>query len=142
MIPAARKAWAGTKVVVSTGRYVLADLDPAGFDPFDVPKGPGFSAVIREPDTVSVIAEESVWKSQERRARAVHGPLRLVTLEAELSPELAGYIAPAAARLAEAGIPIVPVCGATRDHLLVRDGDVARAAAILEDIVRECGRPA
>lgn len=142
MIPAARKAWAGTKVVVSAAPYVLADLDPAEFDAFEVPKGPGFSAIIREPGTLSVILEESAWTSKERRARAVHGPLRLVSLEAELPPDLAGYLAPAAARLAEAGIPIVPVCGANRDHLLVRERDVARAAAILEDLVRECGRPA
>jgi hypothetical protein len=142
MIPAARKAWAGTKVVVSTGRYVLAELDPKGFDPATVPMGHGFSAILREADTLSLIVEESAWKSMERRARAVHGPMRVVTLEGELPPDLAGYLAPAALRLAEAGIPIVPVCGATRDHLLVRDGDVDKAVALIESLVRECGRPA
>ncbi|HEY3225889.1 MAG TPA: amino acid-binding protein [Planctomycetota bacterium] len=142
MNPAARKAWAGTKVVVSTERYVLVELAPGALDRSPVGINGGFSAIIHEADTVSLIVKESAWKSKERRARAVHGPLRLVTLEAELEPELAGYLSPAAVRLADAGIPIVPICGATRDHLLVRDVDVDRAAAMLEGLARDCGRPA
>jgi hypothetical protein len=140
MNPAAKQAWARTKIVVAPGRYVLAELAPESLGRAAARVGSAFSAIIVEAGAVSLIVEESAWDAEKLPARAIQRGYRVVTLEAEVAPDLSGYLAPAAARLAEAGIPIIPVCGAPRDHLLVRDQDLDRARKILEDLVRECSK--
>jgi len=138
MNPAAKEAWAATKVVVWPERYVLAELGLEALDPASARPGAGFSAMIAEADAVSLVLEEKAWNDLELAARAVHRGYRVVTLDVRVGPDVAGYLAPAAARLADAGIPIIPVCGAPRDHLLIRDQDLDRAGKILVDLVKEC----
>jgi hypothetical protein len=49
-----------------------------------------------------------------------------------------GYFAPAAARLAEAGISIVPQCAYLKDHVLIQDEKISHAIEILEGLIAEC----
>lgn len=140
MNPAAARAWAATKIVVWPERYVLAELGLEARGLASSQSGRGFSALIVEADAASLILAEEAWDARKIQARAVHRGYRVVTLEAEVGLDVAGYLAPAAARLAEAGIPIIPVCGAPRDHLLIRDQDLDRARKILEDLVMESNK--
>jgi len=138
MNSAAKQAWAGTKVTVWPERYILAELGLEALGQAAGRVARGFSALIVEADAVSLVLEEAAWDAQNLPARAVHRGYRVVTLDAKIGLDLAGYLAPAAARLAEAGIAIIPVCGAPRDHLLIRNQDLDRARKILEDLAREC----
>ena len=62
----------------------------------------------------------------------------MLTFDVTLPLDLVGFLAPAALRLAEAGVSIVPQCGFRTDHLLVRAGDLETARRVLEAFVREC----
>jgi len=55
-----------------------------------------------------------------------------------MAPDVVGYLAPAAARLATAGIPIIPQCAFRTDHLLVRESDLDAAVRILGDLIAAC----
>jgi hypothetical protein len=134
-----RKAWQATRVRVWPERYVLVGL------PSDrlvvaaalvAMKGSTFAAMVAEDREISLTLEETVWRRSGLAAlgHEAAGPYRVITLEAELELELCGYLAPAAARLAEAGVPLVPQCGNRTDHLLVREGDLPAARAVLEGL--------
>ncbi len=51
--------------------------------------------------------------------------------------DLVGFLAPAAARLAEASIPIIPQCGSHTDHLLVPEGRLEDAVRVIEGLIAE-----
>ncbi|HSB60485.1 MAG TPA: ACT domain-containing protein, partial [Vicinamibacteria bacterium] len=100
-----------------------------------------FAALLLERDEASLTVADSVWaRSPLRpRARAEAGPWRVLTFDLDLDLDVVGYLAPAAARLAEAGVSIVPHCGFLKDHLLVREADLERARAALEGWIAACG---
>ena len=84
---------------------------------------------------------DAVWATSplRARARAVAGPYRVLTFDLDLELDVVGYLAPAAERLATAGVSIVPQCGFLKDHLLVREGDLEQAREVLERWIAECG---
>jgi hypothetical protein len=101
-----------------------------------------FFALVVERDEISLALPEERWRTSplRARARAESGPLAVMTFDVDLDLEVTGYLAPAAARLAEARIPIVPECGYAKDHLLVPESDRDRALGILQQLVRDCRR--
>ena len=68
------------------------------------------------------------------------GPYRAITLDVNIDLGVVGYLAPAAVRLAEAGVSIVPQCAYSKDHLLVREADLEAARAVLEALIAERAR--
>jgi hypothetical protein len=100
-----------------------------------------FAALVVERDEASLTVEQTLWEgcSTFLRHRAVAGPFRAITLDVNADLGTSGYFAPAAERLAEAGIPIIPQGAYLKDHVLVRAADADRAVEILEKLVRECG---
>jgi hypothetical protein len=137
-----RRLWAATRLHVWPDRYVLVSFPVEAIREAAelVSAGPGFGALVRERDEVSVTVEEAAWtKSSLRgRARASTGPLRAVTFDIDLPLSVCGYLAPAAERLGKAGISIVPQCGFLKDHLLVGERDLAKALLVLEDWIADC----
>jgi hypothetical protein len=99
-----------------------------------------FAALVLERDEVSLTVEEEAWRAASLRAqaRAEAGPYRAITLDVDIDLGVVGYLAPAAARLAEAGVSIVPQCAYRKDHLLVREGELAEAVRVLEDFIAAC----
>lgn len=97
-----------------------------------------FVALVLERDEVSLTVPQALWLGSGLgdRARAVAGPFRVITLDLDLELDVCGYLAPAAERLAEAGIPIVPQCAFRKDHLLVPAARLEAARAALEALVR------
>jgi len=138
-----KSLWARTRIEPWPGDYMLVSLPHESLIEAlsMVSSAAGhFSAVVVERDEVSLTVEEGLWKA---RASAVphhsaDGPYRAVTLRLNVDLGVSGYFAPAADRLADAGISIVPQCAFMKDHVLIRAEDADRAVGIMEDLVREC----
>ncbi len=92
------------------------------------------------PHEVSLVCREVEWDQVGRglRARAVQRGYRMITLDVELDPDVVGYLRVVTERLAQAGVSVSVVSTFHRDHLLVREQDVARAQTALEVLVQEC----
>jgi hypothetical protein len=138
-----KKLWAGTEIRLWPETYVLVSLPHkslAGALTAISSAAGHFSAVVVEKDEVSLTVEEGCWG---RNAAAVpfskaDGPYRVVTLQLNVDLGVTGYLAPAAVRLAEAGISIVLQCAFLKDHLLIRAADAERAVNVLGQLAREC----
>lgn len=56
---------------------------------------------------------------------------RLLTFEAELDFSVVGFLAAVSGMLADAGIPIMAISAFSRDHILVKQDDLAKTLGIL-----------
>ncbi len=65
------------------------------------------------------------------------GNFRLLTFDIELDFSVVGFLAEVARILAEAGISIIALSSFSRDHLLVKQEDLAKALKVLGDYVEE-----
>jgi hypothetical protein len=92
-----------------------------------------FMQLIVEPDTLTLLLPQSDWRSLRPafpRAR-VQQPFRVISFDLDLPDDLVGFLAHASRALADAGVPILAICGYTKDHILVREEHLARALAAL-----------
>ncbi len=98
-----------------------------------------FVALVVERDEISLTLCERVWQqfATPLHSRSIAGPYRVITLALNLDLSLTGYLLPAAARLAEAGISIVPQCAFLKDHLLIKEEDATRAMSVLRRLIAE-----
>jgi hypothetical protein len=137
----ARAVWARTKLRVWPERYVLASLPIAELAEAAALAGQatGFCTLVLERDEVSLTVAEDAWQASALRGRCLAEafPYRAITLDVNIDLAVVGYLAPAAARLAEAGVSIVPQCAYLKDHLLVREADLAAARDVLEALIAE-----
>jgi uncharacterized protein len=137
----AREAWARTRVHVWPGDYLLASLPcdrmaEAAALAAEAPAGT-FAALVRERDEVALTLPDALRGRLQALGARADGPYRVLTFDVTLALDLVGFLAPAAARLAEAGVSIVPQCGFRTDHLLVRAEDLEAARRVLDAFVRE-----
>jgi hypothetical protein len=65
------------------------------------------------------------------------GNFRLLTFDVELDFTVVGFLAEIARILAEAGISIVALSAFSRDHLLIKQTDLAKALKVLGEHVEE-----
>lgn len=142
-----RALWARTRLRVWPEDYALVSLPPdalADAAAFVASRSGCFAALVLERDEVSLTVPEDLWRMSALRPRALResGPFRAITFDLDLDLTVCGYLAPAAARLAEAGISIVPQCAFSKDHLLVHARDLDRAVATLEAWVGFCRKDA
>jgi uncharacterized protein len=140
----ARDAWARTSVHAWPGAYLLASVPlarraEAAALAASAPAG-SFVALVSEREEIALTLPESSRAGLDALGARVDGPYRVLTFDVTLPLDLVGFLAPAAVRLAEAGVSIVPQCGFRTDHLLVRAGDLERAQRVLGALVRECAR--
>ena len=139
---AARALWARTTIRLWPESYRLVSLPVDRWTDalLSMSAAGGFAAVVRERDEISLTVEEDAWSRNPLQSVAlnVSGRYRAITLDLQIELTVVGYLAPAAMRLAAAGISIVPQCAYERDHLLVLEDDAARAVEILQAYVEEC----
>jgi hypothetical protein len=141
-----RELWAATRIVVWPERYWLVALPPSAA-PYAAEWFGGiagsFGGIVAERDELSLTLPENLWLGSPLRARArsAAGPFRAITLDLELPLGVTGYLAPVAERLASAGVSIVPQCGYSRDHVLVREEQLETALATIRALVEEAGGP-
>jgi hypothetical protein len=141
---AARELWARTRLRVWPEAYRLVSLPPSALPQaaaLVARAGGSFVALVLERDEVSLTLPETLWQASALRgvARGDAGPYRAITFDLDLDLSVSGYLAPAAARLGEAGVSIVPQCAFLKDHLLVRETHLARAVEVLEALIAESG---
>jgi uncharacterized protein len=92
-----------------------------------------FMQLITEPDVLTLLLPQSDWwvlKPAFPHAR-VQAPFRVISFDLELPNDLVGFLAVASRALAEAGVPILAICGYSKDHILVREEHLERALAAL-----------
>jgi hypothetical protein len=139
-----REIWGRTRLHVWPERYVLVSVplarlaDAAAL----VARSAGFAALVAERDEVSVTVAGASWAGSglDGSARS-RGALRAITLDIDIDLDVCGYLAPAATLLAEAGVPIVPQCAFSKDHILVPEEKLELAVRVLEDWIRACALP-
>lgn len=138
-----RRLWARTRLFVWAEPTVLVSLPVAELEAaarLVATLNGAFSALVVERDEVSLTVPAAAWRTTPLCTRALResGPLRAVTLDLDLELSVVGYLAPAAARLAAAGVSIVPQCAFLKDHLLVAARDLDTTVATLESWIAEC----
>jgi uncharacterized protein len=92
-----------------------------------------FIQLITEPDLLTLLLPQSDWRSLRPafpHAR-VQQPFRVISFELDLPNDLVGFLAVASRALADAGVPILAICGYTKDHILVREEHLERTLAAL-----------
>ena len=118
--------FAGDRVAAFAGRASVRDAET-------------FVAFVTEGDECSLTVSEaafSAWRLKNRATEVVRG-LRAITVLATMPPNLEGFIAPLAERLALARIPIIPQCGFRTDHLLVPENRLEDALLIIETLIAD-----
>ena len=138
----ARQAWAETVLKIWPNVYwnLSFDLEDRAFAAGLLADCEGrFACLVQDHRELSLTVEETLWRRHEAagRHRGALGPLRAVTFDIPLEIEVVGYLAPAAQRLAEAGVSIIPQCAFSMDHLLVLDKDLETARQVLEALIEE-----
>jgi hypothetical protein len=86
---------------------------------------------------VTLVLEEPDWRaiSPAFPHARVERPYRLISFEADLPPDLVGFMALTSGALARAGVPLLALCGFHRDHLLVRESDLERAEGAIRALI-------
>jgi uncharacterized protein len=120
-------------------RFVLAGLDPSErlvVARVLVGVAAPFMQLIVEPDILTLVLPEADWRSLRPafpNAR-VQAPCRVISFDLDLPDDLVGFLAVASRALAAAGVPILAICGYTKDHILVREQHLDQALAALESL--------
>lgn len=92
----------------------------------------GASVVITPGEVTLVLPWRRVADVEQRFSAArIEGPFRMLTLDEELPWNVVGFFARVAGALADAGIVIGALSSFSRDHVLVKEADAAKASEVL-----------
>jgi uncharacterized protein len=97
-----------------------------------------FWQLIVEPDMVTLVLAEGEWRVISHafpHARVERG-YRAISFDLDLPSGLVGFMAAASGAMAAAGVPLLAVCGYTKDHLLVREQHLDAALEAIAALVR------
>ncbi|MFC4001124.1 ACT domain-containing protein [Prauserella oleivorans] len=114
---------------VRPGEYAVSRLDAAAAVPQTLldGAGDGLVSVTRTGSELSVVCPVALAPDGAR----VEGGWRLLTVRGPLAFTLTGIIAALSSELASAGVALFSLSTFDTDHLLVKDGDLARAVDAL-----------
>jgi uncharacterized protein len=96
-----------------------------------------------EPDMLTLIVAEADWRILSPafpRAR-VERPLRVISFDVDLPADLKGFLAAITGALATAGVPLLAICGYTKDHVLVREEHLDAAMQAVAALVSAHRQP-
>lgn len=146
LLPRSREVWSTARIKVWPDALILAtfprfagDRVAAFAGRVGVREASAFVAFLTEGDECTLTAPEaafSAWRLRTHATESVKG-LRAITIEASMPVDLVGFFAPAAERLAQAQIPIIPQCGFRTDHILVPESRLDDAVRILEGLIAD-----
>ena len=93
-----------------------------------------FAQLIAEPDLLTLALPEREWQALAAGfpQAQTEAPFRVISFDLDLPADLVGFLAAVGAALAEAQVPILAICGYTKDHLMVRERHLPAALAALE----------
>jgi hypothetical protein len=133
-----------TKVEVLPGEFVLVGLRHTDWsrlleNPELSPRPDSVFMLLRDAHEVTLLLEEGDWQTMRHAARdaRTEGPFRLVTLDIELQWNVVGYLARVTEILAAAGLSVGALSAFSRDHLLVKQDDLAALLRALGPHVEE-----
>ena len=106
------------------------ELSPRGSAPF---------MLLRDDHEVTLLLDETDWRTMRHGARdaRIEGGFRLLTLDIELEWNVVGFLARVTQLLAAAGISCGALSAFSRDHLLIKQDDLAATLRILGPHVAE-----
>jgi len=138
----ARALWAKTTLRVWPESYRLVSLPRTALPEaaaLVASAGAAFSCLVLERDEVSLTLADEAWAKSPHRSLALReaGPFKVITFDLDLDLAVTGYLAPAAEALAAAGVPIVPQCAFSKDHLLVPLDHLAATVRTLTALVAD-----
>ena len=127
-----------SKVEVAPAIYVLVAIRPADWarlleNPELSPNTDAPFMIFRDAREVALLLEEDDWKRIHHAVRdaRVERDFRLLTFEVELAWNVVGFLARVTELLAEAGISAGVLSSFSRDHLLIKQQDLANALRAL-----------
>ena len=103
--------------------------------------GQPFCALIVDRDEVTLmIPDDAVVDFAKRlREHELGETYRLITVDAELAPDLIGFMAVLSQALADAHVGVFPYAAYTRDHIMVPELQLTLALEALEQLKAEYG---
>jgi hypothetical protein len=133
-----------TRIEVAPATYFLIGLSHEEWtrlleNPELSPRANAPFMLLRDPFEVTLLLDEDDWRTMRHAARdaRIEGGFRLLTLNIELAWHVVGYLARVTEILAEAGISCGALSAFSRDHLLVKQDDLAAALRTLGPHVAE-----
>ena len=135
---------AGSRALVDPATYSLVSLTHDQFsslisDPARSPSGRSPYLIFSDKFEVTLVLEQADLDRVREGSEAVRvmSGYRLLTFDAELPPDLVGFLARVSGILADAGVPVIALSAFSRDHLLIRQGDLPAALRALGPFVAE-----
>lgn len=133
-----------TRIEVEAATYTLLSLTAEQWetllsDPELSPRMTAPFMIFYDGREVTLLLDEDDFSNVRgavRDAKTESG-FRLLTFDVELDMNTVGYLALAANILAEADVPVVPLGAFSRDHLLIKQDDLAAALKALGPHVAE-----
>ena len=143
-MPDAAELLRRAKVEVAPETYVLVGMRHDDWrrlleNPELSPRAESNFMLLRDPFEVTLLLEESDWRAMRHAARdaRVESDFRLVTLGVELGWDVVGFLGRVTEILAGAGVAVGALSAFSRDHLLVKQDDLAKALRALGEHVAE-----
>lgn len=133
-----------TKVEVSPETYFIISLRDEDFrrllgSPELSPRMTSPFMIFKDKWEVTLILDETDYQTCRHAIREakVDGGWRILSFDLVMDFNVVGFLAEISRILAEADISIFAVSAFSRDHLLVKQGDLAKALKVLGDYVEE-----
>ncbi len=118
-------------------RFALVGLPPGGqgaaAEAFARLQSP-FAQLIVEPDLVTLALPEDAWAALRGAfpQAQVEASFRVISFDVDLPADLVGFLAAVSRALAEARVPILAICGYTKDYVMLRERHLDAALAAIE----------
>jgi hypothetical protein len=133
-----------TRVEVLPESYYLVSLRHEDWvrvleNPELSPRGDVPYMLLRDKHEVTLLLDEVDWRTMRYAARdaKVEGGFRLITLDIELGWDVIGFLALVTSILANANVSVGAFSAFSRDHLLIKQDDLAPALLALGKHVAE-----
>jgi hypothetical protein len=133
-----------TRLQVAPATYVVIGLRYQDWqrlleNPELSPRADALFMILRDAHEVTLLIEEEDWRRIRHAVRdaKIETGYRLVTLDIELPWSTVGYFARVTEILAVAGISIGALSSFSRDHLLIKQGDLGKALRVLGEHIGE-----
>jgi len=133
-----------SRVKVDDATFALVSVTPQDFarlmqDPELSPRMTAPFMLLKDAFEVTMLLDDTDFGTMRHALRdaKIERGYRLVTFDIELDPGVVGFMAEVSRILADAAIPILAICAFTRDHLLIRQHDLANALKALGPHVAE-----
>lgn len=133
-----------TRVEVAPETFFLVSLTHSDYrrlleNPELAPRGSAPFMLLSDKHEVTLLLDETDWLAMRYSARnaRVEPGFRLVTLNLELDWNVIGFYALVTKLLADAEISVGALSAFSRDHLLIKQDDLATALKVLGEYVEE-----